>query len=215
MGERPWADHAAKSRRRLNVFARVGSIGRSNLLAQASRTVSPPSASCTIESIHQGPAPPRPAHQERSLPPAAVPLSPSSAAVRPTSCSSMARTYGTGSGKSEGRNCVYKPGCLVVCGPPMIRIRNYRCATITPGERSLRASIAASVRLRQPCTVSVVRSGHLSATATIAASVSFSQHVTFSEASLGHLSATAMIAASVSFLQRLGVVGGGGRSGWW
>ena len=38
---------------------------------------------------------------------------------------------------------------------------------------------------------------------------------TFSEASLGHLSATATIAASVSLSQPLGVVGGGGRSGWW
>jgi len=56
----PAAALSAKSRRRLNVFARVGSIGSSNLLAQVSRTVSPPSASCKFKSVHQGPTPPCP-----------------------------------------------------------------------------------------------------------------------------------------------------------
>ena len=70
----------------MKIFARVGSIGRSNLLAQASRRCHLPPRPANSKACIK--APPRPARQGRSPPPAAVALPPPSAAVRPTSCSS-------------------------------------------------------------------------------------------------------------------------------
>ena len=70
----------------MNVIARVGSIGRSNLLAQASRRCHLPPRPANSKACIK--TPPRPARQGHSPPPAAVSLPPPSAAVRPTSCSS-------------------------------------------------------------------------------------------------------------------------------